>query len=252
MGEQPDSETCKRVIERCAQVGFSVITLGGGDPMLYAFLPALIESAKKSGMFVHVDTNGIGLQCTRSTALLLKYGIDLLALPLDGPRAEVHNPMRSAKSHFQLVLNRLAWLAPFMHKVKINTFVSILNANEIPEMAALIENIAPSRWSLYQYWPLSLGKQAVTQHFISNEQFSTTVAKLPTFNSRIHVELNPMPLRRLTYPFVSHDGIVYLHHQADQSKYEFLGPIFDDAVIDELFTKCAGEREIARSRYDLP
>jgi MoaA/NifB/PqqE/SkfB family radical SAM enzyme len=249
MGELPDADICLRIVERSAQIGFRVITLAGGDPLLYSFLPQLIESAKKCGLLVHLDTNGIGLRCTDETVSQVIEPVDLLGLPLDGPRAEIHNRMRSTQSHFELVLDRLDWLAPFMHKVKINTFVSIKNADAIAEMVPLVKTYGPSRWSLYQYWPLSLGGIAFGQHFISNDQFSGVVDEIPALIGPVRVEVNPLPLRRLTYPFVSHEGFVYLHHQTDQSNYESLGPIFDDAVVAELFERCGTERENAISRY---
>lgn len=251
-GDRPDPMVCKRIIERSAEIGFEVFTFGGGDPMLYGFLPELIECAKKCGFFVHVDTNGIGLLCTKATVSLLENGIDLLGLPLDGPRAEIHDRMRSTSSHFQLVLDRLAWLSPFMHKVKINTFVSKCNLNAIPEMVPLITRVKPSRWSLYQYWPLSLGKRAFAQHVVSVEEFSTAMGKLPAVIDRSHIEINPLPIRRLTYPFVSHDGTIYIHDDTDESSYKTLGSIFNESVISELFLKCGTEREEAKSRYAPP
>jgi MoaA/NifB/PqqE/SkfB family radical SAM enzyme len=249
MGRPPDAVTCKRIVERSAQIGFKVITFGGGDPMLYSFLPDLIEAAKYCGLFVHVDTNAIGLQCTPETAKLLVSGIDLLGLPLDGPRPEIHNQIRSASSHFELVLGRLKWLAPFRHKTKINTLVSKFNARSISEMVSLIKDLSPARWSLYQYWPLSFGKNVANKHLISAQEFSHCMDALPALIDEVRVEANPIPLRRLTYPFVAQDGTVYLHHISDPSAYEFLGPIFNDEVVAEMFRRCGPERENALSRY---
>lgn len=248
-GERPDPVVCERIIERSAEIGFEVFTFGGGDPLLYGFLPDLLSSASRRGLFVHVDTNGIGLQCTDATVSLLTDAIDLLGLPLDGPRSDIHDRMRSSFSHFELVVDRLTWLRPFMSKVKINTFVSKCNADTIQEMVPLIARLGPSRWSLYQYWPLSQGKAAIARHVISDEQFSRTTEKLPAIIDGVRVEVNPIPARRLTYPFVSHDGTVYIHDQRDESSYEILGPIFEEAVITELLAKCVTEREEALSRY---
>ena len=248
-GDRPDPAVCERIVERSAEIGFEVFTFGGGDPTLYGFLPDLVASAKRCGLFVHVDTNGIGLQCTQTTVSLLTQGIDLLGLPLDGPRAEIHDRMRSTSSHFDLILDRLTWLEPFMHKVKINSFVSKCNVDAIPDMVPLIARVKPSRWSLYQYWPLSHGKRAMPRHVISNEEFATVMGKIPVVIDRTHVEVNPLPIRRLTYPFVSHDGAIYIHDEMDESKYKTLGSIFDPAVITELFAKCGTERTEAKSRY---
>lgn len=249
MPEAPSADTCMRIVQRIAQVGFKVITFGGGDPLLYPFLPQLLEVAHEAGLFVHVDTNGIGLHCNRATMSLLCDCVGLLGLPLDGPRPDIHNAMRSARSHFELVVSKLAWLAPFIHKVKINTFVSSSNSETITQMVPLIKAFGPARWSVYQYWPLSGGKSATAEHFISTYQFRKATERLPAVIDKTRVETNPTSLRRLTYPFVSHAGEVYLHHPSDQTKYELLGPIFDDSVIVELFAKCTGERANALSRY---
>lgn len=251
-GKRPDPAVCEQIIERSAELGFEVFTFAGGDPLLYEFLPELIASAKRRGLFVHVDTNGIGLQCTDATVSLLAERIDLLGLPLDGPRSDVHDRMRSTTSHFELVIDRLKWLRPFMSKVKINTLVSSCNANVVHEMVPLIAGLNPSRWSLYQYWPLSYGKSAITRHIISDEEFSTTMGRLPAVIDGVQVEVNPVPVRRLTYPFVSHDGVIYIHDETDEFSYKRLGPIFDPDVIKKLFAKCGTEREEARSRYVWP
>jgi MoaA/NifB/PqqE/SkfB family radical SAM enzyme len=249
MGEEPDPEVCRRIIERSAEIGFKVITLAGGDPMVYSFLPHLVETAHHYGLFVHIDTNGIGLRCTDNTASLLTCGIDLLGLPLDGPRQEVHNRMRSTQSHFDLVIERLQWLAPFMHKVKINTLVSMSNADTIGDMVPLVARLGPSCWSLYQYWPLSMGSLVSSDHIMSNEEFLRALDKVPEQIGPVRVEVNPLRVRRLTYPFVSHEGTVYLHHPMEQSAYEPFGSIFDDAVITELFLRCGAERDNAIPRY---
>lgn len=248
-GERPDPMVCERIVARSAEIGFEVFTFGGGDPLLYGFLPDLLASARRCGLFVHVDSNGIGLECTNATLSILSNEIDLLGLPLDGPRPDIHDRIRSAASHFELIIDRLTWLRPFMSKVKINTFVSKRNANTIHEMVPLIARLGPSRWSLYQYWPLSQGKAAIAQHIISDEQFLTTTGKLPTIIDGVRVEVNPIPARRLTYPFVSHDGTVYIHDEKDESSYKILGSIFENAVVTQLLAKCGTEREEAQSRY---
>ncbi len=157
--------------------------------------------------------------------------------------------MRLATSHFDLVLDRLAWLKPFMHKVKINTFVSIKNAASINEMVPLIARLGPSCWSLYQYWPLSLGASAAADHLISTEQFSSVVGSLPASIDCVRVEVNPIPVRRLTYPFVSHEGNLYLHHPTDGSSYQSLGSIFSADSVARMFALCREERGNALPRY---
>jgi MoaA/NifB/PqqE/SkfB family radical SAM enzyme len=247
-GSQPNANTCRRIVERAAQVGFKVITFGGGDPLAYQFMPDLIRAAHQCRLFVHLDTNGIGLRCSPETSDLMDQ-IGLLGLPLDGPRAEVHDQMRSARSHFELVISKLEWLRDFKSKIKINTLVSRKNAHTLAEMASFVAAYGPSRWSVYQYWPLSLGKAVFKEHSISEDHFLRSVRPIAALVNSVRLEINPLPSRRLTYPFVSHDGGVYLHDEKDQSAYTSVGSIFDDGVIARVFAHCNAERENAVSRY---
>lgn len=245
----PEPSICRRVVARVAELGFQVITIAGGDPLSYDFLPALITGAKRDGLKVHVDTNGIGTRRANITLAQIADQVDLLGLPLDGPSAEIHDRMRSARLHFALVMTLLTQLATSMERVKINTIVSALNAAEVSKMVDLIGGISPSRWSLYQYWPLSLGKRVASEHSISTERFMLVAGGIAAAMGNVLLESNPLPSRRLTYPFVSHDGIAYVHDKADFSAYQVVGSIFEDTTARTLLRTCGPERAAAGTRY---
>lgn len=225
-----------------------VVTIGGGDPFLYPFLPAMIRSAKKAGLFVHVDTNALALRQTPEVAELIAESVDLIGLPLDGSNARIHGAMRSSPGHFDLILRKLAWLDFCVRKIKVNTIVTAANVADLPLLRDLVERLRPARWSVYQYWPLSLGAKAQVSHGIERQSFVSAVASLEALK-HVRMEVNPLPSRRLTYPFVSHEGEVYLHSGSSLSDYEKLGTLFDDRVVDELFSRCGPEREEAKDRY---
>ena len=197
----------------------------------------------------HVDTNGIGLRCNDKTFRFLESDVDLIGFPLDGPNGATHNEMRSSTTYFDLLMSKLSWASPIANKTKINTIVTAVNADVVINMIELIRKIAPARWSLYQYWPLSIGSRAADQHAISDESFLLATKSLPKYIGPTYVELNSLSARRLTYPFVSHDGTVYSHDLSDLTAYEALGSIFDDATMLELMKRCGPERQNAISRY---
>jgi MoaA/NifB/PqqE/SkfB family radical SAM enzyme len=248
-GSQPTPDLCRCIVERIADIGFEVVTFGGGDPMMYSFMPELISVAKARGLFVHVDTNGIGLRCNDTTMRLLSSQIDLIGFPLDGPDASTHNNMRSSAAHFDLLLSKLKWALPLARSIKINTLVTAQNANVVAKMGELIREIAPARWSLYQYWPLSNGALSAARHRISDQNFYLATKSLPTQIGPTYVELNPLSARRLTYPFVSQDGTVYCHDLRNLDAYEGLGSVFDDAAMLEVMKRCGSERPEATARY---
>jgi molybdenum cofactor biosynthesis enzyme MoaA len=225
-----------------------VLTIGGGEPFLYPFLPDMVRAAKQAGLFVHVDTNAIALRQTPATASLIEEAINLLGLPLDGPNSRIHGMMRSSPGHFDVLMKRLSWLEPYLGKIKINTIVTASNVAALPELGQLVDRLGPVRWSLYQYWPLSLGAKAHLLHSIDQQSFMSAVDALGSLE-HVHVEANPLPSRRLTYPFVSHEGVLYIHSLSSLGDYERLGSLFDDAVVSEMFSRCGPERGEAQERY---
>lgn len=249
----PKVETCRRIVARSAEIGISAITFGGGDPFMYSFLGEIILSAKRLGLFVHVDTNGIAMRPSTKNADLLNTLIDLLGLPLDGPDAQTHGSIRSSPQHFQILLDRLSWILPFRHKLKLNTIVTAENVSLLPEMARLIASIRPNRWSLYQYWPLSDGASVRTDYEVENSVFlesTENLAGLPAL-ADVKVEVNPLLSRRLSYPFINHEGSLYIHSMESLEEYECIGSIFIDRVVDEMFRRCGAERSNATSRYKM-
>jgi len=232
----------------------SVITLGGGDPFQHRFLPDLVRLAKESGLIVHIDTNGIALRETSENYRLIESGVDLLGLPLDGSDEMLHGTMRSSPRHFRLVMEKLKWLDGLRAKIKLNTIVTAVNASRLGDLADLVGALQPARWSIYQYWPLSMGAAVWEKHALGDATFRAATGPLATFErlSSIHVEVNSQACRRLTYPFVSHTGELYVHSAVSPRDYEPLGSIFDDAVVAELKRRCGPERSNAQSRYIKP
>lgn len=247
-GPAPTLDTCLQIIDRCASIGMSVITFGGGDPFQYRFLGSLARKAKDLGLIIHVDTNAIALSPSDLNLRLIDETIDLLGLPLDGPNEEIHGTMRSDPRHFGLLMDRLAWLGSFRSKIKLNTVLTQLNAPHLGALAKLVNSIGPARWSVYQYWPLADGARSKALHGISDDDFVAATVQLSN-PSPVQIEVNALSSRRLTYPFVSHDGRLYVHSSASLSDYEDLGSIFEDAPVAELFHRCGAERPQAASRH---
>ena len=119
-----------KVVERIAELGFTRLTFGGGDPFQYRFIVSTLELAKTRGLFVHVDTHGLGLRETDETLALLRSTVDLLGLPLDGSSAAVHDEMRQSPGHYARCLRKVAWLGDFHSRLKLNTIVSKFNLTD--------------------------------------------------------------------------------------------------------------------------
>jgi Fe-coproporphyrin III synthase len=93
------------VVADAAALGYTVLSVSGGEPFLYRPLPALLLAARDSGMRTQVITNG--LPVTERNLAALRGALDLLALSLDGG-PEDHDRMRARTGTFTRLTERLA------------------------------------------------------------------------------------------------------------------------------------------------
>jgi MoaA/NifB/PqqE/SkfB family radical SAM enzyme len=240
------------IVDRVASLGFRNITFGGGDPFQYSYIGDLARRAKGAGLYVHIDTHGKSLAASQRTESILRDAVDLIGLPLDGPTREVHDGMRSSPGHFDAVVKRLRWLKRLPVPVKINTIVSRRNVDSIPELATFVENLAPWRWSIYQYMPLGPGASVERTHAMTAAEFEsaqvTVSARLGPRAARL-LEIADKDGRRSTYPIVHHDGTVFGHSSVDAGVMVPVCSIFEARARELINNACGPERSEAATRY---
>lgn len=239
------------VVRRVADLGFTSITIGGGDPFQVRFLSNILNLAKSLGFFVHVDTHGKGMRESRGLLRLLRRNVDLLGLPIDGSCASVHDCMRGSPGHFDVVIRRLRWLTDLRCRIKINTIVSAANISDLPALSVFVANLRPARWSVYQYWPLGPGARAAGKHSVSDLAFAEACAKVGSIFActDTELEINHQESRRGTYPILHHDGDVFVHASAPENTLVRLGNIFEEKILDRILLHCTPDRPAAVSRY---
>lgn len=240
------------VVDQVASLGFQAITFGGGDPFQYSYIGDLVRRAKAAELQVHIDTHGKSLNPSQENALLIVEVVDVVGIPLDGPNAVVHDGMRNAPGHFDVVLTRLHWLKKIGARFKVNTVVSRRNVDSLPELAALIHELAPWRWSVYQYMPLGPGAEVSVAHSLGTSEFQAAIS---TVGVRFGVpgapilEVADKDSRRSTYPIISHDGSVFVHSKELPDVFQPVCSIFDARARDEIDRACGPERPAAVARY---
>jgi MoaA/NifB/PqqE/SkfB family radical SAM enzyme len=105
-GEQ-DASLLVRAIGDAAPQGYRVVSVSGGEPLLYSRLADLLLEARQQGLQTTVTTNGLLLDERRLH--LLADHVDFLAISLDGA-PERHNYLRNAPRAFETMHNRLSGL----------------------------------------------------------------------------------------------------------------------------------------------
>lgn len=87
--------------------GFDVVSISGGEPLLYSDLPKLLESACQEGFQTSITTNGILLNKQRLAAL--RDHLHLVAISLDGIPSS-HNRVRNSPRAFEQMAANLVQL----------------------------------------------------------------------------------------------------------------------------------------------
>lgn len=240
------------IVDRIASLNFEVITFGGGDPFQYSYIAEIVERAKAEGLYVHIDTHGKALAQSQKNARLIKNNVDLLGLPLDGPTSEVHDTMRRAPGHFDLLMKRFEWLGCIGAQFKINTIVTRSNVDFLLELAIRVRDLKPSRWSIYQYMPLGPGARVSSVHELEADEFQLAIDLVKERlwrESEFLIEVAEKDSRRSTYPIIQHDGSVFVHSQDEPSYLRHICSIFDRQAREKINEVCGPERAAAMSRY---
>lgn len=97
----------EETVGHAARLGYNMLSISGGEPLLYPGLHAICEEAHRQKMIVTLVTNGTMLN--ESGAASLAGIVDGIAISLDGAPAR-HNRMRGLPRAFQMMQRRLRFL----------------------------------------------------------------------------------------------------------------------------------------------
>jgi MoaA/NifB/PqqE/SkfB family radical SAM enzyme len=123
----PTDEMFRR-LDKLAELGTSIITFSGGEPMLHPDLDRLIARTRRNGAVVTIITNGY-LLTPRRIEQLNDSGLDYLQISIDNVM-----PDEVSKKSLKVLDQKLQWLAKYAgFEVTIN---SVLGSSiELPEDA---------------------------------------------------------------------------------------------------------------------
>ena len=105
--EQLDIKVLRGVVADAATIGYRVMSVSGGEPLLYPALGELLRGAHVAGLVTTVTTNGMLLDQRQLD--ILGADCDLVAISLDGV-PESHNFMRHSPRAFDDMCARLQGL----------------------------------------------------------------------------------------------------------------------------------------------
>ncbi|MGW6200782.1 radical SAM protein [Kribbella sp. NPDC055110] len=141
-------EVLRRTVADARGLGYDVLAVSGGEPLLFRELLPLLRYAHELGMRTAVTTNGL-LLTERRLAELVGL-VDVLAISLDG-RPETHNWIRGDRRAFSHMSSRL----PAVRDSGITfAFITTLTMHNAHELEFVFEQAAEYDAALVQVHPL--------------------------------------------------------------------------------------------------
>lgn len=148
VAEQLDVGLLGGVVADAAAIGYRVMSVSGGEPLLYSALGELLSVSHAAGLATTVTTNGMLLDQRQLD--VLGADCDLVAVSLDGV-PESHNVMRNSPKAFDSMCGRLEGLRasgiPF-------GFIFTLTFHNVHELDWVAQFAVEQGASLLQLHPL--------------------------------------------------------------------------------------------------
>ena len=145
------TEEGEQLLRQIKEVGVSVISFSGGEPLLRDDIYHLIRYAKKLGLITSLISNGLLIDSEERASRLCSTGLDRICLSLDGPTPEVHDSMRGVKGGFEKVINATHLLkrnrSNGKPEININTTLSKENIAEFKGIVELVYQMKVDGWA---------------------------------------------------------------------------------------------------------
>lgn len=147
-----------RLIDQIAQMGNPLLVFTGGDPLTRTDLDELTRYAVSKGLRVSMTPSATPRVTMDAILKAKEANLSRWAFSVDGPNAEVHDRFRGTKGSFDLTVKALAKLKEVGLPIQINTTVSRYNADQLEEIAALVEEWEAVMWSVFFLVPTGRGQ----------------------------------------------------------------------------------------------
>lgn len=222
---QPVKDKTIEIVQVAIENNFNIITFGGGDSFSKKKFRDACKLAKENKIFTHVDTNAKAIKETDID--FINNSIDLIGISLDSI-GEKYNVFRESKNLYNKVDFVMKQLDMFSSTpIKINTIVTKLNSKDIVEIRDYIlkfKNV--KRWSLYQFFPLSVSKNESEKYGLSDEEYDEIVQDLNLSELSIDVECFKFKDRVKGYLFCDEEGNIYTN--SIDGEYKKMFSIFEE------------------------
>jgi MoaA/NifB/PqqE/SkfB family radical SAM enzyme len=197
-----------RAVQLASDWGYEILSISGGEPLLYPWLRDVLELARSLGMVISIISNGLLIE--RPGMLETLALADAVAVSVDGLAAS-HDAMRDRPRTFEKAKAGMAALASHNIPFAISCGVSSENLAELDELAFQVHQLGAAGLQLH---PIELTGRAaanLADLVLDDEQASAlyilTTLLAAEYAGRMNIRADV--LHRLTV--IDHPGLLYAH-----------------------------------------
>ncbi len=161
------TEAGKHLIDDLARFGSPVILFSGGEPMIRKDLPELAAYAVAQGMRAVLSTNGT-LITVETARTLKKIGLSYVGVSLDGMES-INDRFRGVKGAFRSALTGIENCLAEGIKVGLRFTINKHNADEIPKIFGLLEDMEIPRACFYHLVYAGRGSKLIDDDLLPGE-----------------------------------------------------------------------------------
>jgi PqqA peptide cyclase len=132
-----------QVLRQAAELGVLQVDFTGGEPLARPDLAELIRAARSAGLYASLITSGLPLDEKRLEGLVAA-GLDHFQLSFQDAQEESANEFAGTQAHAQK-LRVAEWVKRHRIALTLNFVIHRQNLDQLEEMLALTEEIAPAR-----------------------------------------------------------------------------------------------------------
>jgi radical SAM protein with 4Fe4S-binding SPASM domain len=150
--EELKPEQIYRLIDEMHSLRIRVLTIHGGEPLVYPGIFDISKYASRRGIMVNFITNGT-LISEETAKNIVDAKIGNITFSIDGPE-NIHDTVRNRQGTFQKLIRGINNLREMEKKrfqipdLSVSTYISGINAEKISELHDIVKGTGIKRWGV--------------------------------------------------------------------------------------------------------
>lgn len=186
-----------RLVDRISELGTRVLVVTGGDPLMRDDVFEFIVRGAGRGLYVALSPSATGRAREAAIEKAKEAGARSIHVSLDGPTAEKHDGFRGVRGSYRRTLEIMRWAGGLGMSLQVGTTVGRWNLEDLPDIAAVVEENGASIWSVFFLVPTGRGRCEDT---LSAEEHEEVYRWLHRYSRTAEVRVRTIagqPYRRL-------------------------------------------------------